>query len=40
MTFSVSSEIIEWSLDFGADAITLTVKVHVQEVSISSQEIP
>ena len=40
MTLSVSNDGIEWSLDFRPDAVTLTVKVLVQEMTISSQEIP
>ena len=40
MIFSVSNDGIEWSLDFGPDSVTLTGKDLVQEVTISSQEIP
>ena len=40
MIFSVSNDGIEWSLDFGPDSVTLTVKDLVQEIIISSQEIP
>ena len=40
MIFSVSNDGIEWSLDFGPDSVTLTVKDLVQEMTISSQEIP
>ena len=40
MIFSVSNDLIEWSLDFGPDSVTLTVKDLVQEMTISSQEIP
>ena len=40
MTLSVSNDGIEWCLDFGADAVTLTVKHFVQEMTISSQEVP
>ena len=40
MIFSVSNDSIEWSLDFGPDSVTLTVKGVVQEMTISSQEIP
>ena len=39
MIFSVSNEGIEWSLDFGPDSVTLTVKNFVQGMTISSQEI-
>ena len=40
MIFSVSNDGIEWSLDFGPDSVTLTVQDLVQEMTISSQEIP
>ena len=40
MIFSVSNDGIEWSLDFGPDSVTLTVKDLGQETTISSQEIP
>ena len=40
MIFSVSNDGIEWSLDFGPDSVTLNVKDLVQELTISSQEIP
>ena len=40
MTFSVSNDCIEWSLDFGPDSVTLTLKDFVQELTISSQESP
>ena len=39
MTFSVSNDGTEWSLDFGPDSVTLTVKILVQEMTINSQEI-
>ena len=39
MIFSVSNDGIEWSLDFGPDSVTLTVKDLVQVMTISSQEI-
>ena len=39
MIFSVSNDGIEWSLDFGPDSVTLTVKDLVQEKTISSAEI-
>ena len=38
--FVVSNDGIEWSLDFGPDSVTLTVKDLVQELTKSSQEIP
>ena len=40
MIFLVSNDGIEWSLDFGPDLVTLTVKDLVQKVATSSQEIP
>ena len=40
MIFSVSNDCIEWSLDFGPDSVTLTVKDLVQEMTIRSQDIP
>ena len=40
MSFSVSNDGIEWSLEFGQDSMTLTVKDLVQKMTISSQEIP
>ena len=40
MIFSVSNNGIEWSFDYGPDSVTLTVKDLVQELTISSQEIP
>ena len=40
MIFSVSNDCIEWSLDFGPDSVTLTLKDLVQDLTISSQEIP
>ena len=39
MIFSVSKDGFEWSLDFGPDSVTLTVKDLVQEMTICSQEI-
>ena len=38
--FSVFNDGIEWSLDFGSDSVTLTVKDLVQEMTKSSQGIP
>ena len=40
MIFSVSNDGIEWSLDFGPDSVTPSVKDLVQEMTISSQEFP
>ena len=40
MIFSVSYDGIEWSLGLGPDSVILTVKDLVQEMTISSQEIP
>ena len=40
MIFSVSNDGVEWSLDFGPDSVTLTVKDLVQEMTKSSQEVP
>ena len=39
MIFSVSNDGIEWSLDFGPDSVTLTVKDLVHDLTKSSQEI-
>ena len=38
MVFSVSNDGIEWSLDFGPDSVTVTVKDLVQEMTKISQE--
>ena len=40
MIFSVSNDGIQWSLDFGPDSVTITVKDLVQNLTISSQEVP
>ena len=40
MTFSVSNDGIEWSLNFGPDSDTLTVKDLVQKVRIGSYKNP
>ena len=40
MFFSVSNDGIEWSLDFGPDSVTLSVKDLVHEMTLSSQETP
>ena len=39
MIFSTSTGGLEWSLDFGPDSVTLTVKDLVQELTISCQQI-
>ena len=39
MIFSVSSDSIEWSLDFGPDSVALTIMDLVQEIAVSSQAI-
>ena len=38
MTFSVSNDNIERSVEFGPDSVTPTVKDLVQELTTSSQE--
>ena len=40
MIFSVSSDGIQWTLDFGPDSVTIAVNDLDQNVTISSQEIP
>ena len=40
MIFSVPNDGTEWSLKFGIDSVTRTVKDLVQEMTISSQEFP
>ena len=40
MIFSVSSDGIQWTLDFGPDSVTLAVSDLDQNITISSQEIP
>ena len=40
MIFSVSSEGIQWTLDFGPDSVTIAVNDLDQNITISSQEIP
>ena len=40
MIFSVSNDGFEWSLDFGPDLVSLTVKDLVQEMTIWPQEVP
>ena len=40
MIFSVSNDVIQWTLDFGPDSVTIAVKDLEQNKTISSQEIP
>ena len=40
MIFSVSSDGIQWTLDFGPDCVTIAVNDLDQNITISSQEIP
>ena len=40
MIFSVSSDGIQWTLDFGPDSVTVAVIDLVQNITISSLEIP
>ena len=40
MIFSVSNGGIEWTLDFGPDSVTIAVTDLVQNITISSQEVP
>ena len=40
MFFSVSNDGIQWTLDFGPDSVTISVKDLDQNITISSQEIP
>ena len=40
MIFSVSNDDIQWTLDFGPDSVTIAVNDLVQNITISSQEIP
>ena len=40
MIFSVSSDGIQWTLDFGPDSVTIAVFDLDQYITISSQEIP
>ena len=40
MIFSVSSDGIQWTLDFGPDSVTIAVIDLDQKITISSQEIP
>ena len=40
MIVSVSNDGIQWTLDFGRDSVTIAVNDLVQNVTISSQEMP
>ena len=40
MIFSISNDGVQWTLDFGPDTVTNTVKHLDQKLTISSQEIP
>ena len=40
MIFSVSNDVIQWTLDFGTDSVTIAVNDLDQNKTISSQEIP
>ena len=40
MIFSVSSDGIQWTLDFGPDSVTIEVNDHDQNITISSKKIP
>ena len=40
MIFSVSNDGIQWTRDFGPDSVTIAVNDLVQNLTISSQEIP
>ena len=40
MIFSVSNEGTQWTLDFGPDSVTIAVIDLVQNLTISSQEVP
>ena len=40
MIFSVSSDGIQWTLDFGPDSVTIAVNDLDQNITISSQKIP
>ena len=40
MILPISNDGTEWSLDFGPDSVTLTVKDLVHEMTICSHEIP
>ena len=40
MTFSVSNDGIQWTVDFGSDSVTIEVNDLDQKLTISSQAIP
>ena len=40
MIFSISNDGIQWTLDFGPNSVTIAVNDLVQNITISSQEIP
>ena len=40
MVFLVINNVIEWSLDFGPDSVTLTINNFAQEMTMNSLEIP
>ena len=40
MIFSVSSDRIQWTLDFGPDSVTISVNDLDQNITISSEETP
>ena len=40
MIFSVSKKGNQWTLDFGSDSVTITVKDPDQNITVSSQETP
>ena len=40
MIFSVSNGGIQWTLDSGPDSVTIAVNDLVQNITISSQEVP
>ena len=40
MIFSVSSDGMQWTLDFRPDSVTIAINDLVQNITISSQEIP
>ena len=40
MTFSVSNDGIQWTLNFGPDSVTIAVNDFDQIITINSQEIP
>ena len=40
MSFSGSNDGIEWSLDFGAHSVILTVRDRIQKLTLSSEKTP